>query len=413
MIAMTSSDLSGVPADVAAVRSSIEHEIAGSTLLTEYAETVAQAPDVVAHKWLADGAWHTLTYQQVYDRVRDAALGLAATGLRPGEFAAVWSRNRSEATIADYAVMHARGVPVFIYPTIAADQAADLIGHCGATVVLTEREFLPVLDSIRARLPQLRALVVFGDDDADGTLRAEGERAARAAENGIITWQELLDLGRAEAERDPAAFERSWRQVTPDTLATLIYTSGTTGHSKGVMITHRNVRYEQAASLKLTPLADQVGADGVARIVTYLPMAHVTGRTLDHWAPMTHPVTLVYCPDHLRLFEIAAQVHPTFLMGIPRVWEKLHAALRGALPDVSPAAVRALPDAVKQALLTRIGLDECRLAATGSAPIDPEIVEFFRALGVPLTEGWGMSELSNAATLAAPDHARTGAVGPA
>jgi long-chain acyl-CoA synthetase len=408
---MTSSDLSGVPADVAAVRSSIEHEIAGSTLLTEYAETVAQAPDVVAHQWLADGGWQTLTYRQVYDQVRDAALGLAATGLRPGEFAAVWSRNRSEATIADYAVMHARGVPVFIYPTIAADQAADLIGHCEATVVIAEREFLPVLDSIRARLPQLRALVVLGDDDEEGTLQANG--AARAAENGILTWQELLDLGRAEAERDPAAFERSWRQVTPDTLATLIYTSGTTGHSKGVMITHRNVRYAQQATLLVIPLAEQTADDGVARLVSYLPMAHVTGRSVDHWAPLAHPVTLAYCPDQLRLFEIAAQVHPTALIGIPRVWEKLHAALRGVLPDVAPAAVRALPDAARQAVRTRIGLDQCRLATSGAAPIDPEIVGFFRALGVPLTEGWGMSELSNAATLAAPDKARGGAVGTA
>jgi long-chain acyl-CoA synthetase len=408
MIAMTFSDWPGVPEDVAAVRSSIEHEIAGSTLLTAYAETVAQVPDVVAQQWLAGGEWQTLTHQQVYDLVRDAALGLAATGLRPGEFAAVWSRNRSEATIADYAVMHARGVPVFIYPTIAADQAADIIGHCEASVVLLEREFLPVLDAIRARLPQLRALVVLGDDE-DGALQDNG--AARAAENGILTWPELLELGHAEADRDPAAFERAWRQVTPDSLATLIYTSGTTGRSKGVMITHRNVRYEQAASLRLNPYADQVGPDGVARIVTYLPMAHVTGRTLDHWGPMVHPATLAYCPDHLRLFEIAAQVHPTFLMGIPRVWEKLHAALRGALPDVSPAAVRALPDGVKQAVLGRIGLDQCRIAATGSAPIDPEIVEFFRALGVPLTEGWGMSELSNAATFAAPDEARSGAVG--
>jgi long-chain acyl-CoA synthetase len=411
MIAMTSSDLSGVPADVAAVRSSIEHEIAGSTLLTEYAETVAQAPDVVAHQWLADGGWQTLTYRQVYDQVRDAALGLAATGLRPGEFAAVWSRNRSEATIADYAVMHARGVPVFIYPTIAADQAADLIGHCEATVVIAEREFLPVLDSIRARLPQLRALVVLGDDGEEGTLQANG--AARAAENGILTWQELLDLGRAEAERDPAAFERSWRQVTPDTLATLIYTSGTTGHSKGVMITHRNVRYAQQATLLVIPLAEQTADDGVARLVSYLPMAHVTGRSVDHWAPLAHPVTLAYCPDQLRLFEIAAQVHPTALIGIPRVWEKLHAALRGVLPDVAPAAVRALPDAARQAVRTRIGLDQCRLATSGAAPIDPEIVGFFRALGVPLTEGWGMSELSNAATLAAPDKARGGAVGTA
>jgi long-chain acyl-CoA synthetase len=388
MIAMTSDDWSGVPEDVAAMRSAIEHEIAGTTLLTAYAETVAQAPDVTA--------------------VGDAALGLAAVGLRPGEFAAIWSRNRSEATIADYAVMHARGVPVFIYPTIAPEQAADLIGHCEATVVIVEREFLPVLDSIRAGLPQLRALVVLGDDPASSP---NGTGETQAGETRVLSWQALLDLGRAEADRDPAAFERSWRQVTPDTLATLIYTSGTTGRSKGVMITHRNVRYEQAASLQVNPLETQVAEDGVATIVTYLPMAHVTGRMLDHWGPMAHPTTLAYCPNQLQLFAIAAQVHPTLMMGIPRVWEKLHAALRGALPDVTPAAVRALPDAAKQAVLTRIGLDRCRIAATGSAPVDPEIIEFFRALGVPLSEGWGMSELSNAATFAAPDEARTGAVG--
>jgi long-chain acyl-CoA synthetase len=408
MIAMTSDDWSGVPEDVAAMRSAIEHEIAGTTLLTAYAETVAQAPDVAAHKWLAGGEWRSLTYQQVYDQVRDAALGLAAAGLRPGEFVAIWSRNRSEATIADYAVMHARGVPVFIYPTIAPEQAADLIGHCEATVVIVEREFLPVLDSIRAGLPQLRALVVLGDDPASSP---NGTGETQAGETQVLSWQALLDLGRAEADGDPAAFEQSWRQVTPDTLATLIYTSGTTGRSKGVMITHRNVRYEQAASLQVNPLETQVAEDGVATIVTYLPMAHVTGRMLDHWGPMAHPTTLAYCPNQLQLFAIAAQVHPTLMMGIPRVWEKLHAALRGALPDVTPAAVRALPDAAKQAVLTRIGLDQCRIAATGSAPVDPEIIEFFRALGVPLSEGWGMSELSNAATFAAPDEARTGAVG--
>ena len=131
--------------------------------------------------------------------MRDAALGLAATGLRPGEFAAVWSRNRSEATIADYAVMHARGVPVFIYPTVAPEQAADIIGHCEATVVIVEREFLPVLDSIRHLLPQLRAVVVLGDDGARRDARRRGQpREARRSAG-----QALLDLGHAEAEARP------------------------------------------------------------------------------------------------------------------------------------------------------------------------------------------------------------------
>jgi long-chain acyl-CoA synthetase len=440
MFAMRSSNSSGVPADVAAVRSEIETEIQGSTLLTAYAETAAQVPDVTAHRWLAGGQWQSLTYRQVRERVRDAALGLAAAGLRPGEFAAVWSRNRSEATIADYAVMHARGVPVFIYPTVSAEQAADLIGHCEATVVLIEREFVPVLNSIRAGLPRLHTVVVLDDDPAGEPAGAAGDRAeaagdraeaagdraeaagdraeADAAPSGAagpraLRWTALLEQGRAEAERDPGAFERSWRQVTPDSLATLIYTSGTTGRPKGVMITHRNVRYAQQATLRVIPLADQVTEDGVATLVSYLPMAHVTGRSTDHWAPMALPVTVAYCPDQLRLFDIAALAHPTVLIGIPRVWEKLYAALRGALPDVTPAAVSGLPEAVRAAVRIRIGLGQCRVAISGAAPIDPEIVAFYRALGVPLTEGWGMSELCNAATLAAPARARTGAVGQA
>src|ERR1700761_8790253 len=202
MIALTST--SGVPEAVAAERSAIEAEIAGSTLLTVYADTVAAAPDVVAHTWQAGGEWHSLTYRQGSERVRGAALGLAAVGLRPGEFAAVWSRNRSEATIADYAVMHARAVPVFIYPTISPEQAADLIGHCEASVVLIEREFLPVLESIQAGLPLLRAVVVFGDEPLPAPA-GDGEQP-EAAGARALTWAEVLARGRQAAERDPEAF---------------------------------------------------------------------------------------------------------------------------------------------------------------------------------------------------------------
>ena len=216
MIAMTSSDLSGVPADVAAVRSSIEHEIAGSTLLTAYAETVAAGTRCRGAQMAGRRRVAAPDLPAGVRPGRDAALGLAATGLRPGEFAAVWSRNRSEATIADYAVMHARGVPVFIYPTIAPDQAADLIGHCEATVVLAEREFLPVLDSIRARLPQLRALVVFGDDDADGTYRRREARPGRRR-TASSPGRNCSTSAAPRRTAIPAAFERSWRQVTPDT----------------------------------------------------------------------------------------------------------------------------------------------------------------------------------------------------
>ncbi len=391
---MTTMERSGTPADIAADRAAIEAEIADSTLLTAYADTVAAAADVEAHRWLEDGQWRSLTYREVYEQVRDLALGLAMIGLRPGEFAVIWSRNRSEATVADYAVMHARGVPVFIYNTVTAEQAAYIAGHCEAAVAIVEREFLPRLLSVWAQLPKLRQVIVI-DGESDSA----------------IGWPQLLGLGHAEAQRSPGLFEQTWRQVKQDDLVTLIYTSGTTGQPKAVMLTHRNVRYYQLATIRVVPLEEQSDDDGTARLISYLPMAHITGRSVDQWGAMARPLTLSYCPDALKLFEIAAQVHPTALIGIPRVWEKLYAALRGALPDVSPAAVRALPDEYRQGVLSYIGLDRCRVATSGAAPIDPAIVEFFKALGLPFSEGWGMSELSNAATLTAPGASRVGAVG--
>ena len=396
MVAMTTTERPGTPADIAAERAAIEAESADSTLLTVYAETVATAGDTVAHRWQDGGQWRSLSYRQVYDQVRDLALGLGVIGLQPGEFAVIWSGNRSEATVADYAVMHARGVPVFIYTTVPAEQFAYIAGHCEASIAIVEREFLPKLLSVWDQLPKLRQVIVI-----DG----ESDRA--------IGWQRLLGLGHAEGERSPGLFEQTWRQVTPDDLATLIYTSGTTGQPKAVMLTHRSLRYYQLAVFRVLPYEKWSGEDGIARIISYLPMAHVTGRTVDHWTPMAFPGTVAYCPDRLQLFQIAAQVHPTGLMGIPRVWEKLYAALRTAMPDASPEAVRAWPGEVRLAVLARIGLDQCRAAVSGAAPIDPAIIEFFQALGLPLTEGWGMSELSNAATLAAPGDERIGAVGKA
>ena len=387
---------SGTPADIARERAAIEAEVEGSTLLSAYADTVATAGDTVAHRWLEDGQWRSLTYRQVREQVRNLALGLGAIGFRPGEFAVIWSRNRSEATIADYAVMHARGVPVFIYNTVSAEQAAYVAGHCEASVAIVEREFLPKLRSIEGQLPKLRRIVLI-DGEADG----------------VVGLPEVLGLGRAEAERSPGLFDETWRRVTPNDLATLIYTSGTTGRPKAVMLTHANARYYQQTVRRVIPPQEWKDDDGDIRGVSYLPMAHVTGRSVDHWGAMADAVTLAYCPDALRLFEIVPQVHPTLLIGVPRVWEKLYAGLSTALPDASPAAVRAMPEQARKGVLARIGLDRCRLATSGAAPIDPAIIEFFQALGLRITEAWGMSELSNAATLAAPGRQPNGRVGKA
>jgi long-subunit acyl-CoA synthetase (AMP-forming) len=292
---MTTTHAGDLQPAIAAERESIEAEIAGGTLLTAFAETAERHGGTEAYRWRQDGEWRTLTYAGLRDQVRDTALGLAAIGVRPGDFAVIWSRNRPEANIADMAVMHARGVPVFLYNTLAPSQAAYIAGHCEATVAIVEdRGFLARLEAVRPQLPQLRRVVLIDGEPGPG-------------EDWLIAWDTVLALGRAEAGRSPGLFEQAIK----------------------------------------------------------------TGRELARWRQRGEPVP---------------------------------AALHVQTQQTAP---------VRQALLAFVGLDACRLAASGAAPIDPEVIEFFQALGLPMVEAWGMTELTNAATVSNPDRARNGAVGTA
>src|SRR5215472_15704065 len=335
VITMTTTPAGDLERAIAAERESIEAEIAGGTLLTAFAETAERHGGTEAYRWRQDGEWRTLTYARLRDQVRDTALGLAAIGLRPGDFAVIWSRNRPEANIADMAVMHARGVPVFLYNTLAPGQAAYIAGHCEATVAIVEdRSFLARLEAVRAQLPQLRRVVLIDGEPGPG-------------EDWLIGWDAVLALGRAEAERSPGLFDDTWRRVGAEDLAALIYTSGTTGPPKGVMITHHNVRYCAAAVLRVLPPEELADDDGL-RCISFLPMAHAAGRFNDHWLPMIYYGTVVFCPDPMQLFQVAAQVRPTALVGVPRVWEKLHAALRAGIAAEPDAARRgAAEEAIK------------------------------------------------------------------
>src|SRR5262249_6934129 len=233
-------------------------------------------------------------------------------------------------------------------------------------------------------------------------------------EDGLIGWEAVLALGRATAGRSPGLFDEIWRRVGPEDLAALIYTSGTTGPPKGVIITHHNVRYCAAAVLRVLPPGEFADEDE-QRSISYLPIAHAAGRFSDHWLPMISDSTVAFCPDPMQLFQVAAQVRPTVLVGVPRVWEKLHAALQAGIaaePDAArrgaaekaittgrelarwrqrgkpaPAALlaRARQSApVRRALLALAGLDACRLAVSGAAPIGPPGIEFLPALGTPV-----------------------------
>jgi long-chain acyl-CoA synthetase len=412
-------------ADLAAERAAIDAEVQGRTILDAFAATAERLGDGDALRWReAGGQWRTLSWRQYRQAVAEVAVGLIRSGFQPGEFALIWSRNRPEPHIADLAALHARGCPVSLYNTLAPEQAAYIANHCEAAIAFVEdRTFLARLEAVRPQLTHLRLVVLL-----------EGE--TEPGEEWLSTWAALREQGREALERDPSAFHDSWRQVTPADLATLIYTSGTTGPPKGVMISHHNVLWLAATNNRVFPMLEG------QRSISYLPLAHATGRTADHWLPIANGGTVHFCPEPGQLFAYALEARPTWLVGVPRVWEKLYAGLTAAIasePDaarrqaveqaiaarrqvvqarqrgeaVSPEAEAALERTapIARAILARVGLDECERATTGAAPIDPGIIEFFQALGVAMTEGWGMTELTCAATISASDRTRNGTVG--
>ncbi len=401
----------------------MDRAAAGKTVLTNYERTCGEIPDQTALKWKdASGDWRSLTWGQYRQEVRKVTAGLKALGFGAGQFAVIMSRNRPEHLIADLGVLHARGTPVSLYNTLAPEQVQYITAHCDATFAFVENAaFLAKFQAVRDQLPKLRHVVVM---DPDGV----------ALGDWVTTWDALIKRGDEEDRRDPRAFEE-WRKVTPDDLATLVYTSGTTGPPKGVMEAHSNVCWmaESAQSF-----LNRTGH----RHISYLPFAHVFERFVGHYGAMRQQTIVHFCPDPTQLFAYTPEVMPTSLIGVPRVWEKLQAGLTAGIqadPDeqrraailgaievgrklvrfeqsgqeppaeLVAAAERARP--VWMAIRTKVGLQDLEWAITGAAPINPEIIEFFQALGIKLWEGWGMTECTVGATYNPLDRIKNGTVG--
>jgi long-chain acyl-CoA synthetase len=408
---------------IEAERAHIEQAIAGKTLLTEFRAAVAEKHDQPVLHWRTAEGWHALSWGEYREHVRRAAYGLKSLGLRRGGFGTILTRNRPEHVIADMALLSARCVPVSLYSTLSPDQMAYIVGHCEAEVAFVEDlEMLARFEAVRDQLPNLRHLVLI-----------EG-----SAPNAL-GWDELLERGDADAGRDPGWFDAAADEVQPSDLATLIYTSGTTGPPKGVMDSHRQVLWMAASGNSRLP-----DPSAEERHLSYLPLAHAFERFAGHWNTIIRRAQVYFCPDLQRIFEFAAEIHPTIMIGSPRVWEKLQAGIQAAIaadPDaqrragvqqaleighrlaefrmrgeeppaaLSAAVERAAP--VWSAIRARVGLDQCRLGVTGAAPISPSVVEFFRSLDLPLVEGYGMTESTVGATINPLGEERLGTVGKA
>src|SRR6266536_3622934 len=417
-------------ADVSAERATIDAQVKGQTLCTVLERNARVHGARPALSWKQDGIWKTLTWLEYRDRVAEAAMGLEALGVGRGDFVAVMARNRPEHLIADLAAVHIGATPVSLYNTLAPEQIAYIAEHCEAKVAVVEgRDFMERWEKVRAELPALRYAVLLED-------------AGDFADYGWVrSWEELLAGGRQALAAGRERFDAAWKQARPEDLATVLYTSGTTGPPKGVMTTHNNALWTAAASDRW---ADDQGWKAGSRYISYLPLAHSMERLSGHYVSLWKPTWLFFCPDLYKIIEVLPEVRPFSFVAVPRLWEKAQAGIMAALAAepsqrrrklaesaiaVGRQAVR-LEQAGKPAPLglrlrravfdrlvfakirRRIGLDQCRVAFSGAAPLADDVMEFFLALGIPLREGYGLTESTAPATLNRPDRLKVGTVGP-
>jgi long-chain acyl-CoA synthetase len=385
------------------------------TMCEAFQLTAAARADQVALRTIKDGI--SITFAEYADKVRRLAAGFHALGVRRGDAVAFMLRNRPDFHPLDAAVMHLGGIPFSVYNTSSPEQIAYLLADADPRVFVVEEMFL---DTARAGMAQggsVEHVVLLDATDTDAIHPDELERA---------------DCG---ADFD---FEASWRAVNEDDVLTLIYTSGTTGPPKGVQLTHHN---ELAECRGVHEAAPWLGAGG--NTISYLPMAHIADRGLAHYGQMFWGDTVTCCPDPAQIFAHAADARPTRFGAVPRVWEKLKAALEAGFAtepdeqrrtgiiqavDLGCKKVRAeqagievpaeIRDAYERAeeqvykpIRGRLGFDRCESYIIGAAPAPLEVFEFFAALGIPICEVWGMSETASIATIVPQGDLRLGTVG--
>lgn len=378
--------------------------------------------------------------RQFFDEVRDLSLGLAALGVRPRDRVAILSDSRPEWVIGDLAALTAGAVTVPVYPTLPAGQVGYILAHSGARVVLAaDEEQAAKVRASRREAPGVEAVVVF-DPAPPAAAAPPPNAAADASEAGLKEYSlaEVIERGHRRLTTEEGLgriYKERAQAVEPDALATIIYTSGTTGRPKGVMLSHRNFLANVVDVNRVIGISEDDTA------LSFLPLSHAFERTTVYLY-LYNGATFIFAESLETVGRDMQQVRPTVMTGVPRVFEKLRARVIAAVAEaprlrqalfawaagVGHAAAGARLAGREPGLLTRIKAPiadrlvlskirartggRLRFVCSGSAPLSREVAEFLYAVGLPVLEGYGLTETAPVLTVNPLGAARIGTVGP-
>lgn len=380
------------------------------TLPAAFQATLSVHPDAVALR-TSDGN-QEVTWHEYSEKVRRIAAGLAGLGVGFGDTVGIMLANRPEFHLVDTAALHIGATPFSIYNTLPPEQIAYVCTNAANRVIVTERQFLRRIMKVGIKFDHIVCV------DSGGC--------------GVMSLERLMYSPAADFD-----FEATWRLVRPDDMATITYTSGTTGPPKGVELTHSNILAQLAG------IGEHLRAGPRDRIVSYLPAAHIADRITAHYAGMAWGLQVTSVADPHRMAAALPQVRPTILFGVPQIWQKTMSAIETRIDanssrtqkavarwafDIGQRATRGnsqhssrrrrprirrrIADILVLSRVRRqLGLDQIRFAASGAAPIPTHVLEYFDALGIRLTEVWGLSEAAGVSTTTARSKAIFGSVG--
>lgn len=413
------------------------------TLLSIFAEQVERSPRRTALRYRSGGIWRRLTWREWRDRARELASALCAYGIEPGDRVAILSHTRIRWVEADLGILHAAAATVPIYPTLLPDMVGAIVRDSGARVVVVEDpvQLGKLVHPDAGPLPDVERVLVFDRvsrlerPDAIGRLDVGiGDILNGDRRFAVDTFEEALELGRARLEEKPSELDERAAGVGPETLAAVYYTSGTSGEPKGVRLTHDNFVFETGELRDLMPVGPS------DEQLLFLPLAHIVAK-LTVMLQLRVGFVTSFAASMEQAADDCAEVRPTFIVGVPRVFEKIQEAVLeigerggdvqkrvfawalavgrrvselrrmggepGALLSLQQrSAERLVFSRVKESLGGRI-----RFMLSGAAPLAEETAEFFHALDLLILEGYGLTETTGASTLNLPHRYRFGTVG--